>query len=415
MHRFGKCPYNGFMDIKNKLENTYVPERQSRKERVVIGLSGGVDSLVTAYLLKIQKYDLVAVTVVNSWDEFNADQSKYFSCHINTTRLEGIKEFCHKLGIPLNIIKTGSEFKEEVVQPWIAGRILAKRPKQCWSCHELRLLLIYQKMREIGAQHMATGHYAKLFQNEALGTVFLHTSNDEEHDQSALLSSLPHEVLSSLILPLSDLTRKEVVKLGENFGLTHEEKTLKMHACLPYTPELKQILLKKIPKKFCRQGDIFSADGNKNYGQHDGVVGHTIGEPLEARDAGKQKKGILGSYSYQDRRLLIYEESFFYRNKISVKNCRFSEDLTFAEPLRGFLVSGTDYLECWVHPKSLSSVFVELTEKHKFIPGDVVSIAKKKGRNSKIFLLGEIELPPKEHEPKEGEKSVPKYIPAIDF
>jgi tRNA-uridine 2-sulfurtransferase len=206
------------MDMKKKLENAYNPDKQTRKEKVVVGLSGGIDSYVTAYLLKIQKYELFAVTVVNAWDDYPSDSSEILSCHVNQQKIDELKEFCQKMGIPLQVVKATGEFKENVIEPWLADRATGRLPKQCWNCHEERMQIIYNKMVEAGATRMATGHYAKLFHHEAHGSVFVHTSNDEVNDQSALLSRLPHEILSSLILPLSDLSKKEVLKLAENFG-----------------------------------------------------------------------------------------------------------------------------------------------------------------------------------------------------
>mgnify|MGYP006194351617 FL=1 len=205
--------------MKKKLENAYNPDKQARKEKILLGLSGGVDSFVTAYLLKIQKYDLIAVTISNSWDEVTLDQAKYLSCYLNPGRLEKIKDFCQKMNIPLQVVKSSAEFRESVIEPWMAEKALGKNSNPCWNCHELRMNLLYEKMKESGATKIATGHYAKLFHHEAHNTVFVHTSNDEVHDQSGLLSRLSHDVLKSLVLPLSDLTRKEVLKLAENFGV----------------------------------------------------------------------------------------------------------------------------------------------------------------------------------------------------
>src|SRR6476620_8985275 len=112
----------GFMDMKKKLENAYAPDKNGRKEKVILGLFG-LDSFVTAYLLKIQKYDLIGVTIVNSWDEYTGDQESTFSCHSSPQRLDKIKEFCNKLGIPLQIVKSSIEFKDEVVETWIADKI----------------------------------------------------------------------------------------------------------------------------------------------------------------------------------------------------------------------------------------------------------------------------------------------------
>lgn len=416
MEPYTICAYNLKMDMKNKLENAYNPDRQGRKEKLVVALSGGLDSYVTAYLLKIQKYELIAVTVANQWDDFTGDASGVFSCHQSSSKLEELKEFCNKMGIPLHVIKAANEFKESVIEPWLADKALGRFPKPCWNCHDLRMKLIFEKMKEVGAKKMATGHYAKLFHHESHDSVFVHTSNDDHHDQSALLSRLPHDILNSLVLPLSDLSKKEVLKLGENFGLTDDQKKISIHQCLSWTEELAGIAISKVPKKFISEGDVTSPDGSMIFGQHQGAISHTLGETYEYRDNGKLVKGIFGSYSYPDKRMIVVAPDFFERKKLLLVNCQKSEEVSWLEPMKGLLVfSETESVECWIHPKPLNSFLIELSEKHNFLNGQILSVIKKKGKNSKVFLTGEVQLLPLEPEISEGEQSVPKVNYSVDF
>lgn len=402
--------------MKKKLENTYNPDKQSQKEKIVIALSGGIDSYVTAYLLKIQKYELIAVTVANTWEDYTGDTSKVFSCNTSSAKVDELKEFCHKIGIPLHIIKANNEFKESVIEPWLADKALGKLPKPCWNCHDLRMKLIHDKMTEVGAKHVATGHFAKLFHHEPHGTVFVHTSNDEHHDQSALLSRLPHHILKSLVLPLSDLSKKEVLKLAENFGLIENNQKIPIHHCLEWNEELATLVAKKIPKKFIKEGDITDSDGVMSFGQHEGIQSHTLGEVYEYRDSGKPVKGIFGAFSYPEKKMMIYDSSFFERDKFLLINCHLSEEVSWLEPMKGFLsFSETEVLECWIYPKPLHCIYIELAEKHKVLNGQIVSVTKKKGKNSKLLFTGEVQMLPPEIETPEGEQSVPKVNHNIDF
>jgi tRNA-specific 2-thiouridylase len=405
------------MDMKKKLNDAYNPDKQSRKERVVIALSGGIDSYVMAYLLKIQKYELIAVTVLNSWEDYAGDSEKVFACHITQAKIDKIKEFCHKMGIPHHILKITAEFKESVVEPWMADKVSGKFPKPCWNCHELRMKLIHDKMKELDAKHVATGHLAKLFHNDTHGTVFVHSSNDEHHDQSALLSRLSHDILSSLILPLSDLSKKEVLKLAENFGLTEAPREINIHECLKPQDELLQTLAKKVPPKFLKDGDITNIENNENRGQHEGVYHHTLGEMIEYRESGRPVKYIFSQYSYPDKRMITVEPEYLQRDKVLLVKCRLSEEVSWSEPVKGFLCLRHDeYVECWIHPKTLSSFFLELNENHQLLNGQLISVFKKKGKNSKVYLTGEIQLLKFESKPSEGEEqSVPKVNHAVDF
>lgn len=416
MEPYRNLHYNHFMDMKKKLENAYKPDQHTRKERVLIGLSGGIDSFVTAYLLKIQKFDLVAATILNSWDEENLIQEKNFSCFITQPRTEAIKEFCHRLGIPLQTVKASAEFKEFVIEPWMAAKALGKNFKPCWNCHELRMNLLHEKMKEVGATKLATGHYAKLFHHEAHNSVFVHTSNDEANDQSALLSRLFHDVLKDLLLPLSDLTKKEVLKLAENFGLSAQESQIKMHSCLPASAELSNILSRKLPKKLVKEGEITNVDGTINFAPHEGVYTRSFGEQFEFRENGKPVKGIIGGYSYSEKRLMVVDLNYFERDRILLTKCRFSEEVSLPEPIKGFAVLSDGRIEeCWIHPKSLSSVCLEFSEKYRFLSGEVLSVQKKKGKNSKVLLTGEVRLLSPEREVPEGEDAPPATNPVSDF
>jgi tRNA-uridine 2-sulfurtransferase len=361
------------MDNKKKLEAAYIPDKKTQKEKVVIGLSGGIDSYVMAYLLKIQKYELMAVTVVNSWEDYLGDASKILSCQLNQAKLDEIKEFCHKLGISHRMVKEASKFKENVIEPWMADKILGRYPTQCWDCHDLRLLALHKTMIELGAKHMATGHLAKLFQNESHGTVYVHTSNDEENDQSALLSRLPHDVLKSMLLPLADLSKKEILKLAENFGVSESPDKLQMHECLPWNEELRTVFEKMVPKKLLEGGDIVNEDSTQVFGKHEGVYLHSYGEKLELREGSRSLNGHFGKFNYADKKIVMLNEEAFKHKDLLLVHCHFSEELSLAEPFKGFLMlKDGSFLECWIHPKTLSSVYLELNEKNSLLNGEIV-------------------------------------------
>ncbi|MCM2351922.1 MAG: hypothetical protein NDI69_18060 [Bacteriovoracaceae bacterium] len=403
------------MDTKTKLEDSYMPDKKSLKEKIILGLSGGLDAYVTAYLLKIQKYELIGVTVVNSWDGYEGDSGQLFSCHLSQNSLDRIKEFCHRLGIPHHTVKAGPMFKEAVIEPWMADKAYGKLPTPCWSCHDMRMKVLFDKMQELGAKHIATGHYAKLFHHETHGSVFVHTSNDEQHDQSALLSRLPREILNGLILPLSDLTKKEVTKLAENFGVIENPKKLEFKQCL--SEDLAEQIEKHVPKRFIKEGEIVSDDNLQGFGDHEGIHHFTYGQLMEFRDAGHSKKYRLGGYFYPQKKITVMEEEFFLRKKIMLTDCYFSEEVSWVEPLKGVLSKKNDqYFECWVQLKNLSTVSIEFFEEKNLLEGEIVSVIKKKGKNAKVFLTGKVRfLPIEDNADEEGESGASKVNYSIDF
>jgi tRNA-specific 2-thiouridylase len=403
------------MDLKNKIDELYNPDKKTRHEKVLIGLSG-LDSLVTAYLLKIQKYDLVAVTISNLWEEIGSHQEKAFSCHFSQSKLDTLKSFCNALGIQHIVEKVSGEFEENVVAPWIADRLVGKRHKACWNCHDLRIRHLHRKMKEVGARYLATGHFAKIFHHETHGTVFVHSGNDLESDQSSLLSRLPHDILSDLLLPLSDLSKKEVLKLADNFGLNSVDDSVSSKTCFNWNPELETFFRKKVPEHFLEEGDILSWDEHSNYGKHKGILNIDLGQGLHVRDGLTAMDKVIGTYAFYDKKVRLTDESFFNRNKHMLVSCCYPEEVIMVEPFRGFIhVTSTEkWIDCWVHPKSLLSVSIELSESVKLITGEVVTVYKKMGKNSKVLVTGEVQLLTQSYS-EEGEESVSEINHLLDF
>ncbi len=403
------------MDMKKKLDEAYAPDKTGRKEKVLVGISG-LDSLVTAYLLKIQKYDLVAVTILPQWEEFTGDAGKTFSCHRSMAQIDALRDFCQKLSIPFHALKITSEFRDRVIEPWVADKLIGKKPWPCWSCHELRLRALFEKMTELGATQLATGHFAKLFRHEAHGTVYVHSSNDEEFDQSGHLSRLPHDVLSALVLPLSDLTKKEVVKLAENFGIDVRPRALEIHQCLPSSPELGDLLAKVSPTRFKKGGSLTSLDGSDSFGDHDGVFRFELGDPLPGRETTNKKPLFIGPYTYLEKRISVVEEEHFFKSKLLVTRAKVSEEVSVLEPFTGFAkFLGNRWVECEVLPKTLDAFSLELAERVKVFPGEIVCVYRRKGKNSKLFFSGEVQYVPEPPTPSEGEPRATKTDYAVDY
>ena len=393
------------MANQNKLTEAYLPERSARKEKVAIALSGGIDSLVSAYLLKIQKYDLVALTVVPSWDELGKDQDQVLSCAVSEKSLTELQEHCQQMGIPQVLIRITGEFKERVVERWRSRRALGEKADQCWDCHGLRMELLHEKMKEIGATKLATGHFAKVFRGDAEGSCFVQCSNDETHDQSGLLSRLPQEILQDLMLPLSDLQKKETAKLAENFGISGKGASVEMFGCFPESEELTRILAATLPPRFRKEGLICDAEDDR-LEDHEGVYAFTRGEEILSED--KSSKLFFGHYVPTEKKIVAVPESWFARTSVFLRECAVPADTPWGRPFRGVLVRDHQAYEGWFFPKSLSSCLVELDAPADLVEGEILTVMRRKGKNARVLLTGSVCYLAEEKE--EGEKNA-----VIDF
>lgn len=362
-------------------EKAYNPDRSGRKEVIVVGLSGGVKSFVTASLLKIQKYDVIGVTVQNDPQGFQGPLENVVKCHMNEQKLEEIRVFCKSLGIPHFVVRTGPEFQETVVETWKSSRIEGSLPRQCRPCHALRIKALHREMKRLGAKKLATGHLGKIFiQNES---VFLRSSNDEKFDQSGLLSELSEEILRALLLPLSDLQYPEILRLAENFEL--KDLTTRTSTCFPGSEATLEFLEKNIPAAMMKSGSIVRANGDK-VDDHEGVYHFVYGQQMRTKDEDE----VFTEYDYASKDITIGSSESFLTQDFFVECEGVSDPESLIEPLMGYLRLEGKEIECWVTPKNLGRIHVELSEKKKLLSGQSVSIYKKPGRNSKLLMTGRV-------------------------
>ena len=398
--------------MKKKLEETYMPDREGRKSRVMVGLSGGIHSFVTAYLLKIQKYDLVALTVVVG--EMDKDNSA-LSCQITSERLDVIRSFCKSLGIAHHIANAEDEFKERVLDPWLSEKITGGLGVPCWNCHDLRMQVLFSKAKEYGIDQVATGHFGKIFKNENHHSVFVHTGNDELKDQSALLSRLGPEILNSLLLPLSDLQEKEVLKLAENFGVSFENSSPNVFHCLESGDQITELIEKQVPARFLTKGEVFKE--NDKIGDHPGIHHATLGGAVPIIDMNNQNNSLLlGKYVVAEKKIQVVTEEYFNVNQFQLLKCSIANETPWSEPFRGVVrKTNNDAQDCWVYPKSLHSAFIVLDGPLKLVEGEIVSINKRKGKNSKVFLSGVVKYYAEKKTEEDSDSAKYKIDPRIDF
>ena len=175
-------------------------------DKVVVGMSGGVDSSVTALLLKQAGYDVIGVTL-NVWER--ADE-------VNIT--DDARIICEKLGIEYNVVDFREEFKDRVIIPFVNEYIEGRTPNPCNLCNryvKFEALLDYAK--NIGAKYIATGHYARIEKDENSGRYYIKKSVTDKKDQTYALYDLTQEQLSHVIMPLGEYTKEQVREIAEKY------------------------------------------------------------------------------------------------------------------------------------------------------------------------------------------------------
>jgi len=233
--------------------------------RIVVGISGGVDSSVAAYLLKKQGHEVIGLFMIN-WDEQDGQ------CTAEED-YEDVKRVCTKIGIPYFSVNYSKEYYDRVFKYFLAEYKAGRTPNPDVLCNrEIKFGPFLEKARQLGADMIATGHYAKTIQKD--GKTYLLKAKDLTKDQSYFLNQLDQTQLSSVIFPLADIEKTEVRKIAKELGLSTAEKKDSTGICFIGERNFKNFLKTYLP---AQPGEIRTLD-EKVVGRHDGLMYYTIGQ-----------------------------------------------------------------------------------------------------------------------------------------
>ena len=240
-------------------------------------MSGGVDSSTAAYLLKSQGHDVVGLSMQMYDNLTNADTTYGGCCTIDD--LADARRVAWKLGIPHFTLNLEENFHEKVITPFVQGYLSGTTPSPCVLCNtHVKFDLFHQKARAIGAEKIATGHYARITR-DARDRFELRKAHDLAKDQSYFLFELTQDQLRDALFPLGELTKPEVRVIAEEGGLSVARKKESYEIC--FVPE-KDGYAKIVEREAGiapgeGAGEIVDVDGNV-LGRHDGYYHFTIGQ-----------------------------------------------------------------------------------------------------------------------------------------
>lgn len=253
------------------------------KKRVLVAMSGGLDSSVVAALLKKQGYDCIGV-YMNLWADptvFDLEEKKKFPqnkcCSLGS--LMFARGICQKLGIPFYSVNFEEAFKGNVVDFFLEGFRQGETPNPCVRCNKtVKFGVLFKKMEELGCDYLATGHYAKLVKGKD-GFIHLHRGRDAAKDQTYFLYNLTQAQLKKIKFPLGKYTKPEVRELAKEFGLKELEGKRESQGVCFYPEKTYFEFLKRYmkPGTDFQPGEIVNAEGKK-VGEHSGLPFYTIGQ-----------------------------------------------------------------------------------------------------------------------------------------
>ena len=235
-------------------------------------MSGGVDSSVAAALLKEQGYDVVGI-MLKLWSA--GDSGRANRC-CTPADVEAARAIAHQLGIPFYLINIADSFKATVVDYFIDEYVAGRTPNPCLMCNRhIRYELLLNKALSLGAQYLATGHYARV--RNVDGQYHLLRGVDAQKDQSYVLSVLGQHELAHALWPLGELTKPQVRALAARYELAVAEKAESQDLCFLADGDYRDFLKHYAPEGSMRPGEMRDTTG-KVLGQHQGLPFYTIGQ-----------------------------------------------------------------------------------------------------------------------------------------
>ena len=237
------------------------------KERVVIGMSGGVDSSVAALLLKNAGYDVIGVFMKN-WDD--TDDMGVCTAELD---YDDVRRVCDQIGIPYYTVNFEKEYWDKVFVYFLEEYKQGRTPNPDVMCNkEIKFKAFLEKAMQLEADYLATGHYAQIGREN--GEFTLLRGADQGKDQTYFLYTLGQQQLSKTLVPIGHLTKREVRAIAQEAGLATANKKDSTGICFIGEKDFKEFLSQYLP---AQPGEIRSIDGELK-GYHDGLMYHTLGQ-----------------------------------------------------------------------------------------------------------------------------------------
>ena len=241
--------------------------------RVVVAMSGGVDSSVTAALLKAQGYDVVGVTL--QLYDHGAALHRPGACCAGQD-IHDARAVADRIGIPHYVLDYEARFKETVIEQFAQSYVAGETPVPCVECNQsIKFRDLLATARELGATVLATGHYV-VSSSLANGGRALYRAREAERDQSYFLFATTRAQLDVLRFPLGDLTKAETRRLAREFGLPVAEKHDSQDICFVPTGRYSEVI-ERLKPGASQAGDIVDLDG-RVLGTHSGIIHFTVGQ-----------------------------------------------------------------------------------------------------------------------------------------
>lgn len=293
------------------------------KNRVIVAMSGGVDSSVAAALLHKQGYEVIGITM-KTWGFMEVGGApKHESGCCSLDAIFDAKNVASKFGIPHYTVDFTKAFEKEVITNFVDEYLHGRTPNPCVICNrKIKWEELLRKADSLDAEYVATGHYAKITYNEETKRFSIQSAADSKKDQTYALWGLTQESLSRTLLPLGNYTKPEIRQLAEEFGLKTANKPDSQEICFVADNNYERFLRERIPDVLedIPKGDLVM-NGEK-VGEHRGIPFYTVGQRRRLGVA-LGKPVYVKSINYESNVIEIGEKDEIKENLLHAEDVNF--------------------------------------------------------------------------------------------
>lgn len=305
----------------------------ARRPRVLVAMSGGVDSSVAASLLVDQGYEVIGATM-QVWDYSQCEIDEGSGTCCSSIDVDDARDVADHLGIPFYVLNCEDKFKEKVIDPFVASYMQGETPLPCVDCNTfLKFDHLIRKMKELECDFLATGHYARI-ETGTKGQAMLVTSADDWKDQTYFLFTLEKDILPRLLFPVGGMNKSEVRKYAEERGLIVAKKRDSTGICFVGNQGYANFLATQVPASelASKKGLLKRFPTGEVMAEHPGIHHFTYGQSKGLGMDHHEKLYVL-KIDAKTNTVWVSEEKYLFASNLKIERTHLLQEIESGEVL----------------------------------------------------------------------------------